>query len=98
VNLKNIWPDLQKSEDGLMTAAWYGGAPTSLAVLDEGLICRRASRGWRERLGVADAGDELDIPLSVIIVLESAAGLADQLRAVLRQAKPLQDMRVSLRE
>ncbi|MEN8131671.1 MAG: sigma 54-interacting transcriptional regulator [Pseudomonadota bacterium] len=71
-------------------------APTLLAVLDEGLVCRQISRGWRARLGLTSTGDGTAAPLSEIFLLDHMAGLADQLRDVLRKAKPLQDIPVSL--
>ena len=47
-----------------MAEGWFQDAPTLLAVLDEALVCRRVSRGWRERLGLARTAEELAMPLS----------------------------------
>jgi PAS domain S-box-containing protein len=79
-----------------MTAWWFQDAPTLLAVLDEGLVCRQASRGWRSRLGLASADDGLAVPLSEMFLLGHAERLADQLRNGLRRAVPLRDTPVSL--
>ena len=81
-----------------MAAWWFQDAPALLAVLDETLVCRRASRGWRERLGLARTGEELAMPLSEMFLPDTATGLENQLRAGLRQAVPLQDIPVSLLE
>jgi PAS domain S-box-containing protein len=79
-----------------MATRWFQDAPTLLAVLDEDLVCRQASLGWRKRLGPAGEGDGLAVPLSKIFLLDHAAGLAEQLREGLRRAKPLKDIAVSL--
>jgi PAS domain S-box-containing protein len=76
----------------------FQDAPTLLAVLDEALVCRRASHGWRERLGRARAGEELAIPLSEMFLPDTVPGLENQLRTGLRQAVPLKDIPVSLLE
>jgi PAS domain S-box-containing protein len=81
-----------------MDESWFLDAPVLLAVVDDSLVCRRASRGWRERLGLTEAGDELALPLSEMVLVDSAVRLEDQLRAGLRQASPLQGIPVSLRE
>ena len=80
-----------------MATWWFQDAPTLLAVLDEELVCRQASRGWGKRLGATRAGDELAVPLSEMFLLDHTTGLADQLRDGLRRAIPLQDIPVSLR-
>jgi len=80
-----------------MATWWFQDAPTLLAVLDEKLVCRRASRGWRKRLGATREGDGLAIPLSEMFLLKNTTGLADQLRDGLLRAMPLQDIPVSLR-
>jgi PAS domain S-box-containing protein len=79
-----------------MATWWFQNAPTLLAVLDEDLVCRQASLGWRKRLGLTSEGSELVIPLSEMFLLDHTAGLADQLRDSLRRAIPLQDIPVSL--
>ena len=76
----------------------FQDAPTLLAVLDEALLCRRASHGWRKRLGLARSGEELAIPLSEMFLPDTVTGLENQLRAGLQQAVPLQDIPVSLLE
>ena len=80
-----------------MASRWFQDAPTLLAVLDEDLVCRQASLGWRKRLGPAGEVDGLAIPLSEMFLLDLAAGLADQLREGLRRAIPLQDIPVALK-
>ena len=80
-----------------MATRWFQDAPTLLAVLDEDLVCRQASLGWRKRLGPTVEGGGLAVPLSEMFLLDHAAGLADQLREGLRRAIPLQDIPVSLR-
>jgi len=79
-----------------MATWWFQHAPTLLAVLDEDLVCRQASLGWRKRLGLTSEGGGLAVPLSEMFLLDHAAGLADQLREGLRRAIPLQDLPVSL--
>jgi PAS domain S-box-containing protein len=80
-----------------MATWWFQDAPTLLAVLDEDLVCRQASRGWRKRLGATSAGVGLVVPLSEMLLLDHTTGLADKLRDGLRRAIPLQDTPVSLR-
>jgi PAS domain S-box-containing protein len=94
---KKLWPNSQKIEEGCMAAWWFQDAPALLVVLDEDLVCRQASRGWRKRLGAMSAGDGLAIPLSEMFLLDHTTGLTDQLRDGLRRAIPLQDIPVSLR-
>ncbi len=78
-------------------AEWlFQDAPTLLAVLDEDLVCCQISRGWGARLGLTSTGDGPAVPLSEMFLLDHMAGLADQLRDVLRQAMPLQDIPVAL--
>ena len=79
-----------------MDARWLEDSPVLLAVLDEALVCRRASRGWRERLGMAGADGELAVPLSEIFMLDHSAELPDQLRDGLRQATLIQNIPVTL--
>jgi PAS domain S-box-containing protein len=79
-----------------MATRWFQDAPTLLAVLDEDLVCRQASLGWCQRLGLTSEGSGLAIPLSEMFLLDHAAGLAGQLRDTLRRAIPLQDIPVSL--
>ena len=80
-----------------MATRWFQDAPALLAVLDEDLVCRQASRGWRKRLGPKGEGGGLAVPLSEMFSLDHTAGLADQLGDGLRRAIPLQDIPVSLR-
>jgi PAS domain S-box-containing protein len=79
-----------------MAAWWFQDAPTLLAVMDEDLVCRQLSRGWRTRLGPTSAGDGLSVPLSEMFLLDHTAGLTDQLRDGLRRAIQLYDIPVSL--
>ncbi|MBU1192757.1 MAG: sigma 54-interacting transcriptional regulator [Gammaproteobacteria bacterium] len=79
-----------------MDTQWLEDAPALLAVLDENLVCRRASQAWRERLGLAGTQGELSVPLSDIFTLEHSAELPDKLRDGLQQEIPIQDIPVSL--
>ena len=79
-----------------MTSWWFRDAPNLLAVLDQDLVCRQASHGWRSRLGLKDSAEALDLPLSELFLLERTAGLADRLRQGLEQATALQDLPISL--
>lgn len=74
----------------------FRDAPTLLAVLDEWLVCRQASRGWRVRLDLTSAGDEVAIPLAQIFQLDRTPGLEHQLRDALQNEVPLQDIPVAL--
>ena len=79
-----------------MAGWWFREAPALLAVLDEGLVCREASSGWRARLGAPGTAAELAVPLSGLFVQEGSARLEARLRASLRRRVALQDMPVSL--
>ena len=75
----------------------FRSAPTLLATLDEALVCRQASHGWRVRLGLLPAADGLALPLSEILDLEHTPGLVAQLHDAMRGEAPLHDTPVSLK-
>jgi PAS domain S-box-containing protein len=81
-----------------METAWLQNAPTLLAMLDEDLVCRRVSQGWRARLGKSLTDNSLVLSLSELIGLDKQSVLADQLRDVLQGAQPLQDIPISLQD
>ena len=79
-------------------AAWlFRDAPTLLAALDEDLLCRQASRGWRERLWLAAADDQPAMPLSELFALDDHFALPDRLEQLLHDGSPLQDIPVALK-
>ena len=80
-----------------MTDWLFGDAPTLLALLDEDLICRHVSRGWREHLGLAPTADQSAMALTELFALNDHLGLPDQLRQLLRDGRPLQNVPVSLK-
>jgi len=71
-------------------------APTLLAVLDEELVCRHTSRGWRERLELAATTNALALPLTGLFTLDDQSELPEQLEALLHNDAPLHDVPVSL--
>ncbi|MCB1759783.1 MAG: sigma 54-interacting transcriptional regulator [Gammaproteobacteria bacterium] len=78
-------------------ADWlFHNSPVLLAALDAGLVCRRASRGWRDRLGLNHADDELELPLSQLFALEQTPALVAQLREALQRQAALQEIPVCL--
>jgi PAS domain S-box-containing protein len=81
-----------------MDAKWLVDAPVLMAVVDDNLVCRWASRGWRERLGLTGADDGFALPLSEMVRLDHTAELAEKLRDGLRRQVSLQDIPVSLPE
>jgi hypothetical protein len=75
-----------------MDAKWLVDAPVLMAVVDDSLVCRWASRGWRERLGLTRTGDGFALPLSEMVRLDHTAELAEKLRGGLRRQVSLQDI------
>ena len=71
-------------------------APNLVAALDCDLVCRHASRGWLERLGMSAEIQELAMPLDALFKLEDQAGLPDRLRDLLRNGTPLHETPVNL--
>ncbi|MCB1791035.1 MAG: hypothetical protein KDJ24_12130, partial [Gammaproteobacteria bacterium] len=69
----------------------FRSAPTLMATLDEALVCRQASHGWRVRLGLLPAADGLALPLSEILDVEHTPGLVAQLHDAMRGEAPLHD-------
>ncbi|MGY6275206.1 sigma-54 interaction domain-containing protein [Methylomonas sp. MgM2] len=71
-------------------------APALLSVLDENLVCRHLSRGWRARLGLlnTDTGSELSI--SKLLLVNDTPSLKQKLQESLSSGSPLQDVPVSL--
>jgi len=74
----------------------FGDAPTLIAMLDQDLICRYASRGWRTRLGMEASPGALEIPLSGLFTLEPRQSLEQQLRSTLADRQPFSDFPVNL--
>ncbi len=78
-------------------AEWlFREAPTLLAVLDEDLVCRQLSQGWRMNLGLANTSAGLNLALSGMFLLEPTPKLADQLRDTLWKKTTLRDIPVLL--
>ncbi len=73
----------------------FHDAPVLLAALDEGLVCRQASLGWRGRLGVR-ASDEIELPLYGLFALNDDDDLQQQLEALLANGRSLHEIPVSL--
>ena len=71
-------------------------APNLLAALDRNLVCRQASHGWLERLGLSAEKQALAMPLDALFELEDQAGLPDQLRDLLHNGTPLREAPVTL--
>ena len=82
------------------TSQWlFHDAPTMLAALDGQLVCRHASRGWREHLGLIEglAGNhELEIPLADLFSPNEKSGLPGQLKDLLHKETSLHEIPVSL--
>ncbi len=74
----------------------FRNAPTLLAVLDEDLVCRHLSRGWRARLGLLNADDEQGLSISELFLPDRLASLEEKLRESLREDGLLRDIPVSL--
>lgn len=74
----------------------YQDAPILLAALDDTLLCRRASRGWLQRLGLAATAGELSLPLADLFMLDERSALPGQLEALLHDNASLRDIPVSL--
>ena len=53
-----------------MATGWFQDAPSSLAVLDEKLVCRQASLGWRKWLSPASEDGRLAVLLSEMFLLD----------------------------
>jgi len=79
-----------------MAPWWFQDAPTLLAVLDEDLVCRQLSRGWRTRLGPTRGPEGRALPLAELVLLARTEGLEDRLRDTLRRGEPLQDVPATL--
>ncbi len=79
-----------------MTGWMFQDAPTLVAALDEDLICRHASRGWRAHRGLAATTGELAIPLAELLAVDDHAGLPDQLRELMDGGTPVHETPVSL--
>lgn len=75
----------------------FDHAPVLLAALDKEIVCRRLSRGWRERLGLAMTTNELAMPLSELFPLPDKAGLPEQLKRLLQGGDPLCETPISLK-
>ena len=73
----------------------FQDAPVLLAALDEQMVCRHASLGWRGRLGVR-AKDELELPLYGLFALKDEDDLQQQLEALLQDGTSLHETPVSL--
>jgi PAS domain S-box-containing protein len=81
-----------------MTAWPFADAPTLVAELDEALTCLHTSRGWRERLGLAQPPEAPAMPLGALLALDEPPGLEHRLRnEVLRDGQAIENTPVSLR-
>ena len=78
------------------TSRWlFLDAPTMLAALDAQLVCRHASRGWREHLGLA-GNHELEVPLADLFSLDEKSSLPGQLKDLLHDGTSRHQIAVSL--
>jgi PAS domain S-box-containing protein len=73
----------------------FHNAPVLVAALDEQLICREASRGWRGRLGIR-ADDKIELPLQGLFASSDQNGLPQQLAALLENGKSVHEIPVAL--
>ena len=73
----------------------FRDSPTLIAALDESLLCRDASDGWRERLGLAPT-DEIAIPVAELLNLENGATVLQQIKNVVNDGAVLCEVPVSL--
>lgn len=80
-----------------MTAWLFADAPTLVAELDDGLICRHTSRAWRERLGLSEGPETQALPLGALLVPGESPGIEDRLREVLRDGRAIENAPVDLR-
>lgn len=80
-----------------MTAWLFADAPTLVAELDDGLICRHTSRAWRERLGLSEGPETQALPLGALLVPGESPGIEDRLREVLRDGRAIENAPVALR-
>ena len=79
------------------SSTWpFQDAPVLIAALDEQLICREASRGWRGRLGVR-AADAIEMPLAGLFASHNGENdLPQQLTALFRNGNAVHEIPVSL--
>jgi PAS domain S-box-containing protein len=96
VFLKNLSFTHQKFEVKQMIEPLLKEAPTLLAVVDQDLVCRHLSRGWRTKLGLRHVGKELDLTLADLFFLEEMPTFELELRQALDTDDPLQDIPVCL--
>jgi len=93
-----LWcnPQILEEKNMTLSSRWlFQNAPTMLAVLDAQLVCRHASRGWREHLGLT-GNHELEMPLADLFSLQEKSGLPGQLRDLLHKGTSLHEISVSL--
>ena len=79
-----------------MVESLFRDAPTLLAVLDEDLVCRHLSRGWRARLGLLNTNDAQGSSISELFLLDETVSLEGKLRESLLEDASLQDIPVTL--
>ncbi|MES9832379.1 MAG: sigma 54-interacting transcriptional regulator [Candidatus Thiodiazotropha sp. DIVDIV] len=71
-------------------------APTLLAVVDQLLLCRSLSRGWRNRLGLVNSGDEQDLTITDLFLVDEMPGIEQQLLQILDSDGSIQGVPVCL--
>ncbi|MES9853128.1 MAG: sigma-54-dependent Fis family transcriptional regulator [Candidatus Thiodiazotropha sp. L084R] len=71
-------------------------APTLLAVVDQLLLCRSLSSGWRNRLGLVNSGDEQDLTITDLFLVDEMPGIEQQLLQILDSDGSIQDVPVCL--
>jgi PAS domain S-box-containing protein len=89
-----LWPNPEKTEEIFMIEWLMQHAPALLAVLDENLVCRHLSRGWRARFGLLSTDDSNNFSISDLF--SEASSLEEKLRRSLLESSSLQDVPVSL--
>ena len=71
-------------------------SPVLMAVVDQDLICRHLSSGWRGKLGLPRISEPLELALTELFLPEEVPALELELRQALDAADPLEDRPVCL--
>jgi PAS domain S-box-containing protein len=80
-----------------LSQSMFHDSPVLLAALDDNLVCRHVSQGWRARLELADT-ETYSIPLADMFSLEDATSFQQQIKRVLDSGAVFRDQPVMLIE